>query len=647
MAKQVLPHGTWPSPLSAAVLLEGTLGLGFLQSNGASLFWQESRPQEGGRTVVVRSNEHGEIIDCIPAPFNARSRVHEYGGSCFAVTAERLYFTNFQDQRIYQLPLHEPDAKPQPVTAADGRRWADIIVDARHHRLIAVGEIDRPDDEPRNFIAAIDLQGPTGAAPIKELAHGHDFFATPRLSHDGHALSWLSWDHPCMPWDGTTLWLAEMLPGGTLKAARAVAGGTDESIFQPEWNAEGDLIFVSDRSGWWNLYRHGATGPQPLYPAAWEFGLPLWQFGMRTWASLPDGRMACTWQSEHGDQLGLLHPNTGEMETIPLDWTQISGIIAHGRQLAFVGATATTFPEVVLLDADSGRYQLLRKASERSFAPDDLAEPEAVHYPTTDGDRAHAFYYPPTNSRYQGPEDERPPLLVMSHGGPTAATSPTLSLKVQYWTSRGFAVLDVNYRGSTGYGREYRDRLKEGWGVVDVADCVYGARYLVARGAADESRLAIRGSSAGGFTTLAALTFHNVFKAGASLYGIGDLEALAQDTHKFEARYLDSLVGTWPLQAERYRERSPIHHVDQLSCPVIFLQGLEDRIVPPAQAEAMVSALDRKGLPVAYLAFEGEQHGFRQAQNIRRALEAELYFYGRVFGFEPADSIEPLEVRNL
>lgn len=641
------PYGTWNSPVTTDVLLSGTLGLGFPQSNGATIFWLESRPQEAGRTAIMRLGADGQPLDCIPAPFNARSRVHEYGGSCYAVTPDILYFTNFQDQRIYRVALHVDGAQPQAVTPADGRRWADLTLDLEHHRLIAVGEEDRAGDEPRNFIAAIDLSGPASGTTIRELATGHDFFACPRLSPDARHLTWLSWDHPQMPWDGTQLWVAEVQPSGALKTPQCIAGSQHESIFQPEWTLDDDLVYVSDRSGWWNLYRHDPAGPQPLYPAAHEFGLPLWQFGMRTWTALPDGRLACTWQTEAGDRLGLLHPNTGAMESVELPWTQITAIVHHREQLVFIGGAPDRFPELVVLDTAEQSTRVVRRSSLLDLTSQDLSAPEAIRFPSGDGEIAHGYFYPPKHASLVGPDAERPPLLVFSHGGPTAATSPALNLKIQFWTSRGFAVLDVNYRGSTGYGRAYRDRLKGGWGLVDVEDCVHGARHLVALDRVDPERLAIRGSSAGGFTTLAALTFHDVFRAGASLYGIGDLEALARDTHKFEARYLDSLVGPWPAAADVYRDRSPIHHVDQLACPVIFLQGKEDRIVPPAQAEKMVQALDARGLPVAYVAFDGEQHGFRQAANIRRAFEAELYFYGRVFGFVPAGTIEPVPIRNL
>lgn len=640
------PYGTWRSPITTDVLLRGALGLACPSAVAGDIFWMESRPAEAGRCVIVRRRPDGRIEDCLPSPFNARSRVHEYGGACYAVSAGWLYFVNFGDQRIYALQLDVADAVPMPVTPPDGRRWADLVVDQSRSRLLAVGEEDVADSEARNFVAAITLTGPPGGAAVTKLASGHDFFACPRLSLEGSSLVWLSWDHPAMPWDGTTLWCAELDEAGMPTAVRAIAGGDDESIFQPEWLTDGSVVFVSDRSGWWNLQQYAADEVRPLLPMEAEFGLPLWQFGMRTWTGLGE-RIACTWQAPEGDRLGLLDLADGSLEMIPVPFTQLSGLVSDGDALVCIAAAPDRFPELIRIDPASGQHSIIRTSSELTLPRAAISYPEPLDFPTGEGDVAHAYFYPPAHETCRGAKDERPPLLVMSHGGPTAATASVLNLKVQFWTSRGFAVLDVNYRGSTGYGRAYRDRLKGSWGVVDVEDCVAGARYLVERGDVDASRLAIRGSSAGGFTTLAALTFHDLFRAGASLYGVGDLEALAQDTHKFESRYLDSLIGPWPEAADRYRARSPIHHVDQLDCPVIFLQGLEDRIVPPSQAETMVAALDAKGQPVAYVAFEGEQHGFRQAANIRRALEAELYFYGRVFGFTPADDIEPVPIRNL
>lgn len=650
MTGNTAPYGTWRSPIATDDLLKGALGLAFPSIVDGSIYWMEARPSEAGRTVIVRRDRSGAISDCLPPPFSARSRVHEYGGICYTIGGGKLYFVNFSDQRIYAQDLAETDGTPVVVTAADGRRYADLSFDRDRKRLLAVAEEDREGAEPRNFIVAVSLEEAPGAAVATELVGGHDFFASPRLCPDGQQMLWLSWDHPAMPWDGTTLWRADLDAGGTPKNIRALAGSATESIFQPEFSSEGGVIAISDRSGWWNLEQIAPAPRRPLYPQAADFGLPLWQFGMRTFAACHDGRLACTWQAPEGDRLGLLDPDSGSMEELHVPWTQLSNIVSDDHELVFIGAAPDRFAELLRYELDSGRFEVIRRSSEIDLTTADIAVPEALHYPSgpdADGETAHAYYYSPTHRSCEAAADEKPPLLVMSHGGPTAATAPVLNLKVQFWTSRGFAVLDVNYRGSTGYGRAYRDKLKGGWGVVDVEDCVAGAKFLVDRGDVDPERLAIRGSSAGGFTTLAALTFHDLFKAGASLYGIGDLEALAQDTHKFESRYLDSLVGPYPEAQDVYRARSPIHHVDQLACPVIFLQGLEDRIVPPAQAEAMVAALEAKGLPVAYVAFEGEQHGFRQAANIRRALEAELDFYGRVFGFTPADPIEPVPIRNL
>lgn len=651
MTPSTAPYGTWRSPIATDDLLKGALGLAFPSIVDGNIFWMEARPAEAGRTVIVRRDRCGVISDCLPPPFSARSRVHEYGGICYAIGGGKLYFVNFSDQRIYavdlDVDLNPSDAAPLAVTPADGRRYADLVIDLNRNRLLAVAEEEQPGGEPRNFIIAVSLSDAPGEAGAIELVSGHDFFAAPRLSPDGQTLVWLSWDHPAMPWDGTTLWRADLDGSGMPSAPTAIAGSGKESIFQPEFTRDGSLIAISDRSGWWNLERIAPGPRRRLLAQAADFGLPLWQFGMRTYTESHDGRLACTWQAPEGDRLGLLDPDSGAMEERHVPWTQLSSIVSDDHHLVFIGAGPDRFAELVRFEVDSGRFDIIRRSSEIDLTTADIAVPEALHYPSSDGDTAHAYYYPPNHRACDAAPDEKPPLLVMSHGGPTAATAPVLSLKVQFWTSRGFAVLDVNYRGSTGYGRAYRDKLKGGWGIVDVEDCVAGARFLVERGDVDPERLAIRGSSAGGFTTLAALTFHDLFSAGASLYGIGDLEALARDTHKFESRYLDSLVGPYPEAMAVYRARSPIHHVEQLACPVIFLQGLEDRIVPPAQAEAMVAALEAKGLPVAYVAFEGEQHGFRKAANIRRALEAELDFYGRVFGFTPADAIEPVPIRNL
>jgi dipeptidyl aminopeptidase/acylaminoacyl peptidase len=500
-----------------------------------------------------------------------------------------------------------------------------------------------PEREAVNTIASIDLE----SGDSRVLMSGHDFYASPRLNPDGTRLAWLAWDHPNMPWDGTELWVGELQPDGSLEHTRCVAGGVGESIFQPEWSPDGTLYFVSDRTGWWNLYRVRDGQVEPLAEMEAEFGLPQWLFGWSTYAFELAQRIVCAYAQQGTWHLASLDTETRKLEPIETPYTAISGVHAAPGRAIFHAGSPTEPPSIVQLDLATGQIEVLRRSGKIETDPGYLSQPQAVGFPTENGLTAHAFFYPPQNRDYAAPPDELPPLLVMSHGGPTGSTSNTLKLAVQYWTSRGIAVLDVNYGGSTGYGRAYRQRLAGQWGVVDVDDCVNGARYLAQSGKVDGERLIIRGGSAGGYTTLCALTFRDAFKAGASYYGIGDLEAMAKETHKFESRYLDRLVGPYPEQRELYVQRSPIHFTDQLSCPVIFFQGLEDQVVPPNQAEMMVEALRKKKVPVAYLPFEGEQHGFRRAENIKRSLDAELYFYSRIFDFELGEPVEPVDIENL
>jgi dipeptidyl aminopeptidase/acylaminoacyl peptidase len=476
---------------------------------------------------------------------------------------------------------------------------------------------------------------------------GNDFYASPRISPDGSRLAWLTWNHPDMPWDGTELWVGAFQADGTVGDSILVAGGQDESIFQPEWSPDGVLYFVSDRTGWWNLYRWQGEQSEPLVEMEAEFGLPQWVFGMSTYAFESPQRIFCTYTGQGIWHLASVDTGTGQLTPVNCPYTSISGLRARDGQVVFAGGSATQLPAIVRYDVRTGRYQELARSGEATIDAGYISVPESIEFATEHGDSAFAFFYPPRNQDYVGLAGERPPLMVISHGGPTGATSNTLNLTIQYWTSRGFAVLDVNYGGSTGYGRAYRERLKGRWGVVDVDDCVNGARYLVKHGLADDERMIIRGGSAGGYTTLAALTFRDVFAAGASYYGVSDLEMLARETHKFESRYLDRLVGPYPEQREIYLERSPLHCAERLSCPLIFFQGLEDEIVPPNQAEMMVAILRRKGYPVAYVPFEGEQHGFRRAENIKRALDAELYFYSMIFDIELPEPIDPIEIENL
>lgn len=639
----VSPFGTWQSPITSDLIVAGTIGLGQIKLERDTIYWSESRPTEGGRNVIIQRKPNGEVNEVNAAPFNARTRVHEYGGGAFMIANDIVYFSNFSDQRIYSQTI---GSEPKPLTPELPFRYADSTLDGWRDRLICVREDHQKNDhEPENTIVSIPLNGDEQ----KVLVSGNDFYAFPRLSPDGSTLSWICWNHPNMPWDGTELWIAKITSDGSLSDRQKIAGGLEESIFQPEWSPDGSLVFVSDRTGWWNLYRWNPATQQTesLCEKEAEFGLPLWVFGMSTYGFASRDRILCTYTQNGFSHLASLDLNTRQLTEIETPYTSISGIQVSSKQAVFVGGSPTEPTAIVRLDLNSHQFEVLRRASELKIDPGYLSSPEAIEFPTENGLTAHAFYYAPKNKDYTAPEGERPPMLVKSHGGPTAATSASFNLGIQYWTSRGFAVLDVNYGGSTGYGRAYRERLKNTWGITDVNDCANGAKYLATQGKADENRLVIAGGSAGGYTTLCALTFQDTFKAGASYYGVSDLKALAEDTHKFESRYLDGLIGRYPEDAAIYEERSPIHAVDRLSCPVIFFQGDEDKIVPSNQAEMMVNALRDKGLPVAYVLFEGEQHGFRKAENIKRALDGEFYFYSRVFGFEPAEEIEAVSIDNL
>ena len=638
----VAPYGSWKSPITADIIVSETRRFGGLALDGEDIYWVESRPAEAGRYIIVRRTPDGRSEDMTPVPFNARTRVHEYGGGAFVVSGGTIYFSNFADQRLY---CQKPGRTPNPITPDAPLRYADGIFDRRRNRLICVCE-DHTDVEGEavNSLSAVRL---SHTPALQVLASGGDFYASPRLSPDGSQLAWLTWNHPNMPWDGCELWVGEVKEDGSIGQTVKVAGGHDESIFQPDWSPDGVLHFVSDRTGWWNLYRRSDGGIEPLRQVEAEFGRAQWLFGMSTYAFESANRIICAYNERGTWHLGNLDTTTGKFERIETPYSEISFLRCGSGYAVFYAGSPTTPESIVRLDLATRQTQVLRHSSNVVIDDGYLSVPQAIEFPTENGFTAHAFFYSPQNCGYTPRSSERPPLIVVSHGGPTGATSAAFDLKIQYLTSRGIAVLDVNYGGSTGYGRAYRQRLNGQWGTVDVDDCVNGVRYLASLGAVDEGRTAICGGSAGGYTTLCALTFRDTFKAGASYYGVSDLEALVHDTHKFESRYLDNLIGPYPEQRNRYREKSPIHFTDRLSCPLIFLHGLEDKVVPPNQAELIVEALRAKGMPVAYLAFEGEQHGFRRAENIKRALEAELYFYAKVFGFALADSVEPVRIENL
>jgi dipeptidyl aminopeptidase/acylaminoacyl peptidase len=637
--------GTWPSPITAdAVATQGTR-LSYVAIDGADIYWIEGRPHEGGRNVLVRRRADGRIEDVTPPGFNVRTRVHEYGGGAYLVSKGIVYASNFVDQRLYRI---DGSHEATPITPAGPWFYADATLDVTRRRLVAVREDHSdPGREPTNALVSIPIDGPASAGEV--IASGFDFYSTPRLRPDGSSLTWLAWRHPQMPWDGAELWIANITGTGAVVRHRCVAGGDAESIYQPGWSQDGQLYFVSDRDGWWKLYRSEDAIPVVArVPPGAEFGRPHWIFGTASWVPAGDGRMVVTYTRRGRWHLALLDTRTGALSPLshvlePREW-----LAATDTHAVLVAGSTTTPDAVVRVALATGEVDTLKSSFTVDFPTTLFSAPESVEFPSSDGQTTHAFYYPPHNSAFTAPNGERPPLVLISHGGPTTATSQALDLRVQFWTSRGFAVVDVNYGGSSGFGRVYRQRLNALWGVLDVDDMVAAASFLVATGKADPNRLAIRGGSAGGYTTLAALTFHpGVFKAGASYYGISDIEVLARDTHKFESRYLETLIGPYPAARETYYARSPIHFIDRLACPLILFQGLEDKVVPPNQSEMMAAAVRAKGLPVAYLAFEGEQHGFRKATTIVRSLEAELYFYGAVFGFTPADEIPPIEIDNL
>ncbi|MEC5162833.1 MULTISPECIES: S9 family peptidase [unclassified Janthinobacterium] len=637
------PFGVWPSPISAALVAAGAAPLSQLALGGADggdIFWLAGRATEAGRNTLLRQR-CASVDELTPAPWNVRSRVHEYGGGAYAVDGATVYFSHFADNRVY---VQRDGADPLALTRAGTQRHADFVVDRQRQRLIGVRELHPAEGHahPVNSICAIAADG---AETV--LAQGHDFFAAPRLSPDGGFLAWLSWDHPRMPWQGTELWLAEVGADGALSTPRLIAGGARESVCQPEWSPDGLLHFVSDSSGWWNLYRLRGADVEALCPMQAEFACPHWTFGVAMYGFRSAGEIVCTYIENGVSRLGRLRAGGAKLETIANPYQEIRELRVGPGFVALLGGGPTIPLELARIDFANGELEVLARSIAEPPAGAYLSVPESVVYPSSGGRQAHAFFYPPRNDDYAGGPGTKPPLIVIIHGGPTSMASNTLKLATQFWTSRGFGVLDVNYGGSSGFGRAYRDALQGEWGVVDVDDCVAGARYLVERGLVDPERLIIRGGSAGGYTTLCALTFHDVFKAGASYYGVSDLKGLDQDSHKFESHYNEYLIAPAPRAEALYLERSPIHHTDRLKRPMIFFQGLDDKVVPPQQSVLMVEALKARGVPVAYVEIEGEGHGFRKAENIVRTLEAELYFYLRVFGLDAPGAAAAVRIHNL
>jgi len=627
--------GSWPSPLSPPAVAAGQLRLQQPRLVAGAVYWLETRPAEQGRTVLMRSSE-GRREELTPAPYSVRSRVHEYGGGAYTVDAGRVFFVNDADQRIHVMD----GAAPRPLTAAGARRFGDLVLDPGRTRLICVCE-DHGTAPPRNFLAAVALSD--GA--VTPLAEGHDFVSSPALSPDGKHLAWLTWDLPHTPWESSELWLAELGREGRPREPRRIAGGPGESVFQPRFAPDGVLHFVSDRSGYWNLYRHVDGVSRALTPDAADYGYAQWNLGMSSYGFLSAKSIAAMRLRQGSAELALIDTVTGKRDTLAGPYTQIEHLDAADGRLVLAGSAPDRLSEIA--EHGAGGWRTLRRLDGPGLDAGFISVAQAITYPTSDGEEAHGWYYPPQHPDRHVTAGEAPPLLVKCHGGPTAMDGNGLEPRIQFWTSRGYAVLQVNYRGSTGYGRAYRESLKGQWGVKDVWDCVNGARHLATRGLADAKRCLISGASAGGFTALAALVHHEVFRAGTVYYGLSELASAMQDTHKFEAGYGDWLLGTWPEAQEIYRERSPLYGAERIRAPVLFFQGLKDTVVPPEQTAQMVGALRKNRVPVASLSFPEEGHGFRRAETLQRCIEAELAFHARILGFMPADGLAPLKIENL
>jgi dipeptidyl aminopeptidase/acylaminoacyl peptidase len=639
------PFGEWESPFPISLLAAGVVSLGEIQAADGVRWWLEGRPAEKGRQVLVRRATDGTETRLTPEGFNTRTRVHEYGGAAYVADGDLVIVSDFATGRLNRVVA---PGELRPLTASRAWRFADLVVDRARNRILAIREDHEPETiarhgEAENSLVAIDLD--SGAVSV--LASGADYFGAPRLSPDGGRLAWLEWSHPNLPWDGTELRLAQLAADGSIDAVTTVAGGPSDWIAQPRWSPDGVLHFVAEPNGWMNIHRLVDGRPEVVAELDAEFASPDWIFGLSNYGFLADRSIVAIGRSGSRDRLYRLGPAAGRLDVIDVPFTEMSGLVVDGDRFVLRAASPTSPSAIVELDPATGATTVLRQSTSTAFDTADISSPEPLEFPTTGGRTAFGLFYPPHNRLVRGPNDELPPLIVTSHGGPTSSASAAFQVGMQLFTSRGYAVLDVDYGGSTGYGREYRKRLEGEWGVVDLDDCVNGARWLTERGRVDGERLAIRGGSASGYTTLCAITFSDAFRAGTSYFGIGDLETFVKQTHKFESRYLDRLIGPYPERRDLYHDRSPLNFPERISCPVLILQGAEDRVVPPAQAEQIVDALWERHLPHAYLLFPGEDHGFRSADNIVRSFEAELSFYGQVFGFEPADAIEPIRVEFL
>ncbi len=640
--KKQAPYGTWRSPISAEVAAASSRVLMNIESSGEDIYWLERRPEEVGRHVIMRLSLEGKIHSVTPFGFHARTRVHEYGGGDYLVDRNIIYFANDKDQRWYRQKLGDT---PKPITPAVEKmklRYADGVITPDKKWLILVRESHGKTVE--NDLVALSTDG---SQQIKVLAQGYDFYSFPRLNISGNKIVWTCWNRPQMPWDGTELWQSDITAELELSNIQKIAGGVGEFISQPRFGPDGKLYFLSDKSGFGNIYCYDGTQFETICPMERECDFPQWNFRLKSYDFLDENRLAVIVTDKGEQTLGIIEDSYYSPLNLPFS-NFAPTLVAKNNQIIFIGASHNKFPVLVCYDINHSQLNILYESTLLKIDEKYLSSPKSIEFPTAEGKSAYGFYYPPYNEDYTAPQNEDPPLIVISHGGPTGATSTALNLKNQFWTSRGFAVFEINYGGSTGYGKAYRERLKGQWGVVDVADCVNGATYLVKQGEVDPKRLIIRGGSAGGYTVLCALVFYDIFSLGASYFGIADLEGFMDDTHKFESHYLETLVGNNYLQKKAvYKARSPLNCTEKLSCPIIFLQGLEDKVVPPAQTEMMIAEMKKKELPYAYVTFAYEQHGFRDAKNIKTALEAELYFFSQFFHFRPSDNLPPIKIENL
>lgn len=606
-------YGLWPSPLTSDQIASGSIAFQELCTDDEKVYWTETRPNEKGRVALVSTASTDLFSD-----YSIRTRVHEYGGGALLVAGGVVYFCNNKDQQLYS---GKPGQAPVQITHAERCRFADFVIHPNHQFLIAVCE--EHNEGVENYLAKIDLKSGT----LEKMAWGHDFFSSPGISPDGKRLVWVAWDHPNLPWDDTTLWMAKLEKDGTLSDVQQIAGGENESVCQPEWSATGELYFISDRSGYWNIYCWRGGKEECVHSMEADCALPGWLFRRSSYAITDNhGVIACIYSDKGIDRLALIDPHHNRFQKVDVPFTAMRNLALSGRTLYFFGASPTLPQSLIAFDLSTGQWNIVKQSMPLSIASDYISTAEQIAFPSTYGE-SYAFFYPPKNPKVRAKAGEKPPLIVKVHGGPTSHVQTGLNLEAQFWTTRGFAFMEVNYSGSSGYGRAYRKRLEGKWGLADVEDCVHAAQFLAKQGRVDPKRLFIKGGSAGGYTVLASLAFHQVFAGGTSYYGVSDLELLLKDTHKFEARYLDRLIGPYPEKKALYKERSPIHHVDQIRAPVLLLQGKDDPVVPPNQAEEIFAALKKKGMSVEMIIFEGEQHGFRMASTIKRCLDAELSFY--------------------